>query len=496
MLRASANTRFVCHSMASEIPSCDQGGSCGAVHETWQARYNHLRHQHGVTIAELKVSGVWLKMRAEQKAHGCPCMTQLEWAAVAYHEKGFKCKLCDTVMTLNNIERHFVERHEYSKETVKTWVAVHDKYNMRRGVEGTLMLKTRAAEFEEAGLGDAEQAAEDGGGEGSRGEPRSAKRESRGASVKRERAAGTAVTREPADGTSREMVEAAMQTDIDGVTWASIWDAAQRHLGVATLQLLTQPRQDPQQNQQPQQSQPQNHSPQQRLLQGGRAPPAAAGVSQPAKGSPIPATAASATVGISVAAVAQPSHGSPAPAAATSAMIAISLAEEGKTWDPASWKRGQYYPLKLDGGFILDDRFERWLRHQPNLKANSARPAIAAVTRFLCLVTVPNGRSRNEAGVLVALYREDLISTLRDLPIMGVEYSWSRKMASAVAHWCQFHIEACARRGDQSMRDSIVALKDTLVGWSKKPVRRTGHSAGRANGPTRCASIRWPPPRS
>jgi len=161
----------------------------------------------------------------------------------------------------------------------------------------------------------------------------------------------------------------------------------------------------------------------------------------------------------------------PAPPAAagvaTSETIHMSVAEKAKAWIPESWKPGSDYPIDY-ADVALDNTFERWLRQQRVLKPQSIVPAVEAVSRFLSLIEVSDGCDRTGAGVLAAIYEADMLATLRDLPILKSEYSWSQKMSSALNHWCQFHIEGCERRKDPATRASIAALQNQLVGWAKE----------------------------
>jgi hypothetical protein len=150
------------------------------------------------------------------------------------------------------------------------------------------------------------------------------------------------------------------------------------------------------------------------------------------------------------------------------AVVRLSVVAEAAAWTPSEWKAGSSFPRVYEE-FALDEHFGRWLRQQRNLKKQSIAPTVQAVSRFLGILAVPDGVGRNEPGVLATFYEDDVLAEIRDLPLFQPKYSWSRKTVAALSHWCQFHIEACDRKGSaaQGVRASIVALKAQLIGWNK-----------------------------
>ena len=57
---------------------------------------------------------------------------------------------------------------------------------------------------------------------------------------------------------------------------------------------------------------------------------------------------------------------------------------------------------------------------------------------------------------------------MRALAILHPSVSWSRKMNSALKHYCQFQIENSERDDDDHSTVKISALKNKLRGWGKQ----------------------------
>ena len=164
------------------------------------------------------------------------------------------------------------------------------------------------------------------------------------------------------------------------------------------------------------------------------------------------------------------SRAGPAPPRATEPLL-LGLTEACRSWRLAvEPKVGApiKYPLQKPD-FVLDARFEHWLRQQRNLQPKSIPCTIVAAQRFLTLLEPADPQlDRNRREVVAAVYKQNLLAQLLETPLMKPERSWARKMAVALQHWCQFHIECGDREDDHSNRRFLVALKTETVGWVKR----------------------------
>jgi len=105
---------------------------------------------------------------------------------------------------------------------------------------------------------------------------------------------------------------------------------------------------------------------------------------------------------------------------------------------------------------------------QENFKNNSVEPCDVAIRRFLGLFDLPLGVDIYGVDLLKELYKKELITKVRALDILHPSRSWSRKMNSALKHYCQFQIENSERNDDSHSTFKIGSLKNKLRGWGKK----------------------------
>ena len=155
--------------------------------------------------------------------------------------------------------------------------------------------------------------------------------------------------------------------------------------------------------------------------------------------------------------------------------LLLGINPEYEKWTPEGRKKGSCAPIGCDVEVSGD--FAVWLDQERDLLPQSIKPVVEAVSRFLSLLVAPAGHDPNSAVYLAAIYEQNMLPVIRKLPIAGPGASWSRKMASAIAHYTDFKLKFCKRQRilfplQQEFwtmkRDSIAALKEQMAGWTIK----------------------------
>jgi len=148
--------------------------------------------------------------------------------------------------------------------------------------------------------------------------------------------------------------------------------------------------------------------------------------------------------------------------------VKVRINDACRAWEPKETTlRRKTVPIDASGINVRED-FTHWLRQQRNLKQKTITPAIANLRRFFKLLDIEEGHTPDEAGVLVALYEDNLWTEMLETKIMSPVWSWTRKIVGALVHWCNFMVMDCERKGQWGTKESITALGHLLIGWTKQ----------------------------
>jgi hypothetical protein len=147
--------------------------------------------------------------------------------------------------------------------------------------------------------------------------------------------------------------------------------------------------------------------------------------------------------------------------------VVLKINANALTWSPEGRKPGSNFPPMIAEEFEIDGRFETWLGQQRLLnKKKSVGPTVVAIKRLLGIIQVVNV-GRNDPELLQAMYRQDFLAQIIELGLFNIELSWTRKEATALAHWCEFKMACCNRERKADLHADILALRSEIVAWSK-----------------------------
>ena len=147
--------------------------------------------------------------------------------------------------------------------------------------------------------------------------------------------------------------------------------------------------------------------------------------------------------------------------------IVLKINASALAWSPEGRTPGSNFPPMVADEFDIDGRFETWLGQQRLLnKKKSVGPTVVAIKRLLGIIHVVNV-GRNDPELLQAMYRQDFLAQIIELGLFNIELSWTRKEATALAHWCEFKMACCNRERKTDMHADIQALRSEIVSWSK-----------------------------
>jgi hypothetical protein len=89
------------------------------------------------------------------------------------------------------------------------------------------------------------------------------------------------------------------------------------------------------------------------------------------------------------------------------------------------------------------------------------------IKRFFNLLTIEEG-AFDPIGVLCSVYQGDILQKLMDAPLMGFQFSWSRKIIWALDHFCSHLKVCCNRKRYLEARTTIQQLEDEVLSAYKK----------------------------
>ena len=92
----------------------------------------------------------------------------------------------------------------------------------------------------------------------------------------------------------------------------------------------------------------------------------------------------------------------------------------------------------------------------------SVDSTLLAIRRFWNLLKIPKGHF-HPAGVLCAVYKDDILQQLQKAPVMNQKYAWARTMFIALDHFCNFLKIECNRKRWDEAKLTLQSLQDDMI---------------------------------
>ena len=103
---------------------------------------------------------------------------------------------------------------------------------------------------------------------------------------------------------------------------------------------------------------------------------------------------------------------------------------------------------------------------------------IMNIKRFFNLLAIEKG-AFEPTGVLCSVYQEDIMQKLMDAPLMGFQFSWTRKIIWALDHFCSHLKVYCNKKRYLEARTTIQQLEDEVLSAYKKQCLKARKGADR-----------------
>ncbi len=106
--------------------------------------------------------------------------------------------------------------------------------------------------------------------------------------------------------------------------------------------------------------------------------------------------------------------------------------------------------------------FKKWLKLNTNQREEQTRTTtVSNLKRFFWLLNLNPGCEA--AGVLVRVYRQNLLPQMRDAPMMHTRYSWARSINQSLDHYINYLITVCNRNKWNETKSFLQQLADECL---------------------------------
>lgn len=182
---------------------------------------------------------------------------------------------------------------------------------------------------------------------------------------------------------------------------------------------------------------------------------------------------------------------------------AVAIRQEAKDWQHPEGDKAQRVncPKFLNGGklyktFTFDlTEFQKWLPRYTQVKeGGSIRATCGNLERLFHLIEFPNGS--DPKGVLCQCLSENIITELKELPVMHKMYSWPKAIMVALDHYLTFLMIKCNRERPRQTetRQTLLELQEEVVQGYKGEDndQRKVQTADKKRRDTRRLQEQWP----
>ena len=128
------------------------------------------------------------------------------------------------------------------------------------------------------------------------------------------------------------------------------------------------------------------------------------------------------------------------------AIAELTVCPFASTWaHPPDAKLKTAYPLGKHTAVEIPG-FKRYLNKNLKQDAESTVKIYqTAIARLFNIVQCSSGEEVDYMAYMVSLYKQDVVQTLQDLPILSMRYGWSRQIAFALDHLCSYGIAEASK---------------------------------------------------
>ena len=173
-----------------------------------------------------------------------------------------------------------------------------------------------------------------------------------------------------------------------------------------------------------------------------------------------------------------------------------------KTWQHPGKEKADRTPCPLNDGKLYKEYsfdlvgFQKWLPRNTRVKAAiSIKSTCGNLERLFQMLTFPP--DSDPKGVLCQCLTQDLITELRELPIMDKMYSWPKAIIDALDHYLKYLSMKCnqSRPRQEETRKTLLQLSEEIVQGFKGEDhdQRAKQGAAKKRKNTYQMDKQWPP---